>query len=217
MQVDFSSLIHKLDVRLKDALPGPAAHEPIRAVPIGSDLPDFNHRLPPKPGSVLVLLYPLSDGGIGFPLIKRPEYTGTHSGQVSFPGGKAEPGEDVVETAIREGEEEIGIDRSKVNVIGRLSEFFVIPSNFLVTPVVAFAETPPVLVADKIEVARVLNGNLLDILPEGAVRRTELVAGGRFRMDAPCFEIDGEIVWGATAMMLNELRLVTREILGLKN
>lgn len=215
--MDFHLLIDKLDRRLKDALPGRVAHEPIRAVPIGTDLPNFGHKMPPKPGSVLILLYPDAEGAISFPLIKRPEYTGTHSGQVSFPGGKAEAGEDAIETALREGEEEIGIDRKNVRVIGRLSDFFVIPSNFMVSPIVAVADTAPTFVGDQVEVAKVLTGKLFDLLPDDAVHRTELVAAGRFRMDAPCFEIDGEIVWGATAMMLNELRLVTREILDIKS
>jgi 8-oxo-dGTP pyrophosphatase MutT (NUDIX family) len=217
MHAEFESLINKLDARLKDALPGRLAHDPIRAVPIGTDLPNFRHNVPPKPGSVLILLCPGADGSVTFPLIKRPEYTGTHSNQVSFPGGKAEDGEDAIETALREGEEEIGVDRLQVKVIGRLSDFFVIPSNFLVTPIVAVATTPPVFVADKVEVARLFIGNLMDLLPDEAVHRTELVAAGKFRMDAPCFEIDGEIVWGATAMMLNELRLVMREILDIKS
>lgn len=217
MAVDFLSFITRLDGRLKEVLPGRDAHEPIRAVPVGNDLPSFNHQLPPKPGSVLILLYPGSDGKIKFPLIKRPEYTGAHSGQVSFPGGKAEAGENAIDTALREGEEEIGISKSEVQVIGRLSEFFVIPSNFQVVPVVAYATAPPVFVADKVEVARVLIGDLFDILPSTAVRKTEILAAGRFLMNAPNFEIDGETVWGATAMMLNELRLIVREIEGVKN
>ena len=72
-------------------------------------------------------------------MIKRQEYTGAHSGQVSFPGGKAEPGEDPIQTALRECEEEIGVDKNTLIVLGRLTNFFVIPSNFIITPVVAIA------------------------------------------------------------------------------
>jgi 8-oxo-dGTP pyrophosphatase MutT (NUDIX family) len=74
----------------------------MRATPIGDLLPDFKHALPPKPGSVLILLYE-ENGLIRFPLIKRPTYSGAHSGQVSLPGGKAESGETFVETALRGG------------------------------------------------------------------------------------------------------------------
>src|SRR6188768_3645024 len=133
--MSFDELIEKLSRRLQTELPGSKAHEPMRATPIGNLVPKFEHKLPPKPGSVLILLYE-DEGEIKFPLIKRPEYLGTHSGQISFPGGKADPGEDPIETALREGEEEVGIDRSKVSVLGTLSNFFVIPSNFLVTPVI---------------------------------------------------------------------------------
>ncbi|MBX2963310.1 MAG: CoA pyrophosphatase [Cyclobacteriaceae bacterium] len=167
--------------------------------------------MPPKPGSVLILLYPESNE-IYFPLIKRPDYLGTHSGQVSLPGGKAEAGETVFDTALREAQEEIGIHPSRVKVLGTLSEFFVIPSNFLVTPVIGVAEGKPQWVPDQHEVARVLQGRLENILNENAIRTQEIMAAGRYRMLAPHFEVEGEIVWGATAMMLNEFRWVVNEL-----
>jgi len=160
---------------------------------------------------VLILLYPSQDQ-ILFPLIKRPEYPGAYSGQVSLPGGKAEPGEELVDTALREAWEEIGVDRSALEVIGRLSDFFVIPSNFLVTPFVAVARQPITLSPDPIEVERILHGSLNALLPDDAVRVRDIMAARVFPMRAPHFEIEGEVVWGATAMMLNELRLVTRDI-----
>jgi len=195
--------------RLKQPLPGSAAHEPLRAVPTGMIKPKFEHKLPPRPGSVLILLY--QDGGnIKFPLTKRPEYVGTHGGQISFPGGKAEAGEDEVETAIREGEEEIGIHRKDIKVIGRLSQFFVIPSNFMVTPVVAYTEQRPSFIPDPVEVVRIIEGNLEDLIRDDAVRTKEILAAKLYPLMAPHFEIEGEVVWGATAMMLNELRLVVK-------
>src|SRR5438876_130094 len=112
------SLAEKLSKRLLEPLPGNAAHEPLRATPLGQIKPKFEHQLPPKPGSVLILLYE-EEGKIKFPLTKRPEYLGTHSGQVSLPGGKAEPGEDYLQTALREGEEEIGVLSSEIKIIGR--------------------------------------------------------------------------------------------------
>src|SRR6478609_1593780 len=108
----------KLAGRLKESLPGSRAHEPMRAKPIGSIIPNFQHKLPPKPGSVLILLYE-ENGIIKFPLTKRQEYAGAHSGQISFPGGKAEHGEDAMQTALREAHEEIGVDLNYVKVVGR--------------------------------------------------------------------------------------------------
>src|SRR6478735_6843364 len=124
--IDIVSLSEKLSIRLTQPLLGSIAHEPMRANPVGSLRPKFEHQLPPKPGSVLILLYE-NEGKIKFPLIKRPEYPGAHSGQISLPGGKAESGENYFQTALREGEEEIGIRSAEIKIIGRLTEFFVIP------------------------------------------------------------------------------------------
>lgn len=205
--ISFEALTSFLAQRLREPLPGSASHEPLRATPIGSNIPTFNRKLPPKPGSVLILLYE-ENGAIKFPLIKRPEYLGAHSGQVSLPGGKAEEGENAIETALREGEEEIGIKARDVRVIGTLSNFFVIPSNFIVTPVVGFLSGPPIFKADNHEVERILQAALLDLLQPDAIKEREILAAGRFSMRAPHFEIENEVVWGATAMMLNEFRSI---------
>lgn len=210
--MDFQQIIQRLESRLQAPLPGAQAHEPMRAVPSGAVIPKFEHKVPPKPGSVLMLLYPDANGIIKFPLIKRPDYLGAHSGQVSFPGGKAEEGETPFITALREAEEEVGVPASQVNVLGRLSDFFVVPSNFMVTPVVGYATKEPIFIPDKIEVSRILQGEIEQLISDDAPRTKEILAAGRYPMTAPHFEIDGEIVWGATAMMLNELRILLREL-----
>ena len=209
----FRELIDRLKERLLDPLPGDSAHTAMRAIPIGDLTPRFDHSLPPKPGGVLILLYEDDAGLIRFPLIKRQEYSGAHSGQVSLPGGKAEQGEDPIVTALRECEEEIGVDRNSLVVLGRLTNFFVIPSNFIITPVVAIAASIPIFKPDPYEVARILSFPLQDLLNDDAIKQKEIVAAGKFRLMAPHFEIDGEIVWGATAMMLNEFRTILRDII----
>jgi 8-oxo-dGTP pyrophosphatase MutT (NUDIX family) len=201
----------RLSARLKQSLPGSLAHEFMRAQFVGNVVPNFEHKMPPKPGSVLILLYE-DNGIIKFPLTKRQEYAGAHSGQISFPGGKAEPGEDVMQTALREAHEEIGVDLSDVQVLGRLSNFFVIPSNFLVVPVVAITHQK-VFTPDPYEVAKIVSGNVLDLVNENAIQRKEILAAGKYSMMAPHFEIEGEVVWGATAMMLNEFRMILKEFL----
>jgi len=150
-------------------------------------------------------------GVIRFPLIKRPEYPGAHGGQVSLPGGKAEVGEDAVQTALRECEEEIGVKRDLLTVLGTLSNFYVIPSNYLVTPVIAFADSKPEFHPDRFEVSRIIEARLDDILAEDAIKQKEILAAGKYRMMAPHFEIENEVVWGATAMMLNEFRMILRQ------
>lgn len=210
MQIDFEEFIERLRTELRGALPGPRAHEPLRATPRGAVKPKFDHKSGPKPGSVLILLFP-ENGQIKFPLTKRPDYLGTHGGQVSFPGGKAEPGETVEQTALREGEEEIGIHSAAVEIVGRLSEFFVIPSNFLVTPIVAFQRTRPFFTPDPVEVVKVLEGTLEELMRDDAIQIKEIMAARIYPMLAPHFIIENEIVWGATAMMLNEFRILLRE------
>jgi 8-oxo-dGTP pyrophosphatase MutT (NUDIX family) len=201
MKLDYQLLSH----RLSSPLPGSAAHEPLRAIPSGLIKPRF------KPGSVLILLYE-EKGKICFPLTKRPDYLGTHGGQISLPGGKSEPGENKIETALREAEEEIGIPASQVEVLGELTEFFVIPSNFLVTPVVGYLKSTPEFKPDSKEVKKILTGSLDDLIHTDAVRTKEIMAGNMFPMMAPHFEIENEIVWGATAMILNEFRTVLLEL-----
>lgn len=205
------ALIRELDKRLKDPLPAAKAHELLRARPVSGQFPDFGHKLPPKPGSVLILLYE-EQGVIKFPLTKRATYKGAHSAQVSFPGGKAEPGEGAIETALREAEEEIGIHQDDVHVIGQLSNFDVIPSNFLVTPIVAALDYVPVFKPDPREVDKIIYAEISDIIREDAILEDEILAAGQYPMIAPHFLIENEIVWGATAMMLNELREIVREI-----
>lgn len=209
--MNLQELVNHLTDRLKFPLPGSAAHEPLRATPVGELIPKFSHSISPKLGSVLILLYE-ENGQIKFPLTKRPEYNGAHSGQISLPGGKAEADENKIQTALREGEEEIGVARNSINVIGSLSDFFVIPSNFMITPVVGFVSSKPHYVAQQSEVVKIIEGNLNDLLREDAIQVKEILAARTFRMMAPHFLIENEIVWGATAMMLNEFRLIVHSI-----
>lgn len=211
--MSLQELIHELDKRLKDPLPANAAHELLRARPVSGQFPDFGHKLPPRPGSVLILLYE-ENGVVKLPLTKRSTYKGTHSAQISFPGGKAEAGENAIQAALREAEEEIGIHQADVQVIGQLSDFDVIPSNFLVTPIVGALNYVPVFKPDPREVDKIIFAELTNLIRDDAVYEEEILAGGLYPMIAPHFLIESEIVWGATAMMLNEFRMVLKEILG---
>jgi len=209
--MDFIQLCLKLKERLTRPLPGGDAHAIFRAIPVGDVRPLFDHKHPPRPGGVIILLYE-DRGVLKFPLIKRPEYAGAHSGQVSLPGGKAEAGEDAVDAALRECEEEIGVGHDGMQVLGKLSNFFVMPSNFMVTPVIAAINTKPVFIPDPFEVSRILEARVSDLVEEDSIKQKEILAAGKYRMIAPHFEIDNEVVWGATAMMLNEFRMVLREL-----
>jgi 8-oxo-dGTP pyrophosphatase MutT (NUDIX family) len=203
--MDFSSLIDLLEDRLLAPLPGKDAHLKMSPQPV--DLRRFEPTLPVniRKSGVLILFYP-EGGDVHFPLIKRPEYPGFHSGQIAFPGGKMEEGdENIIQTALREAEEEIGIDRSQVKVLGQLSDLYIPTSNFLVSPVVGFSEDRPELVAEEHEVAKIILTDLIYLLgPE--IRKEKVLDLERgIKLNAPYFEIDGEVVWGATAMILSEL------------
>jgi 8-oxo-dGTP pyrophosphatase MutT (NUDIX family) len=179
--MNLEELVGKLEQRLKLPLPGAEAHEPLRAVPAGIIKPRFEHKSPPKPGGVLILLYQ-EEGVIKFPLTQRQDYLGTHGGQISLPGGKAEPDEDIIATALREGEEEIGVDRSSIKVVGQLSNFFVIPSNFMVTPVIGYLASTPRFNPDPKEVARVLEGRVDQLIRPDAVLTKEIIAAKMYPM-----------------------------------
>jgi 8-oxo-dGTP pyrophosphatase MutT (NUDIX family) len=211
--MELEKLITLLQFRLTQALPGALAHDPMRAVAVGALKPNFKYDVLPRKGSVLILLYPDEDGSIRFPLTRRQTYSGAHSDQISLPGGKTEGIESYIETALRECEEEIGIDRKTVQVVGRLSEFFVMPSNFLIIPVVGYLPFKPEFKADPYEVAKIIQGNVFDLIREDAIKEKEILAANQFTMRAPHFEIEGEIVWGATAMMLNEFRSIVKEVI----
>ena len=160
-----------------------------------------------RPAAVLVLLFPGPDGDARLVLTERLSYDGHHSGEVSLPGGKAEPGDaDAGATALREAGEEVGLDplAARVRVIGRLDEVFIPVSDFRITPVVAVAERAPVLVPSPAEVARILTPPVTAFLPDADVEMVE-----RTIRDWPIryggFRIEGLHVWGATARILGQL------------
>lgn len=198
--------------RLQEELPGYSAQR--RAVPGYRDEGpvDFDSLKNPRLSGVLILLYPGDDGAWYFPLMKRQEYSGTHSGQVSLPGGRFEP-EDITlhHTALRETEEEIGISREKIRVLGELTRIFIPPSNYLVKPVVGFVEHTPEFRADPREVQDLFSVRISDLLDDRLFRTTDLMVRQTAVKDIPYYAFNDEIVWGATAMILSEFRQVLLE------
>lgn len=186
-------------------LPGKDAH--VKMAPQPLDLRRFTTTFsePPKKSGVLLLFYP-DQGAVYFPLIKRPQYPGVHSGQVGFPGGKMEPSDpDILFTALREAEEEIGINASKVEVLGRLTDLYIPASNFLVSPVVGFVAEKPSFVPEQREVARIIVTEVTSLFHPEVRKQTRLAVGGGMYLDTPYFAVEEEVVWGATAMILSEL------------
>lgn len=209
--MEIEKLKELLHQALQQSLPGKEAHLKMSPQPV--DMRRFSPKTPEnhRKSGVLLLFYPQM-GKSFFPLIKRPVYPGVHSGQVALPGGKFEPGDpDVIFTALREAEEEIGIDAGKVEVLGRLSDLYIPTSNFLVSPVVGFIEESPRFVPEEKEVSRIITTGVQTIFQQEIIKRTHLELGEGVRLETPYFDIDGEIVWGATAMILSELRDLLEE------
>lgn len=203
--MEFKEVLGLLEQGLKQPLPGKDAH--LRMSPIPIDMKRFEPILPPnyRKGAVLILFYPENQKAY-FPLIKRPDYPGIHSGQIAFPGGKMEPEDtDLVQTALREASEEVGIYPENVRIIGRLSNLFVPASNFLVSPILGFSESRPDFVPEVREVSRIIPTSLRELYQPDLRKRKILEFSGNFRLDTPYFEVDQEMVWGATAMILSEL------------
>lgn len=156
--------------------------------------------------AVLIALYP-DNGVIRTVLMKRPDYDGTHSGQVSFPGGKKEEQDkDVIETALREAEEEVNIKAADVQVIGQLTELYIPPSNFLVHPIVGILKEAPNLVPDKHEVAHILQPTLDYLFSEDIISDKEIQLKNGLKLNTPYFKVEDHTVWGATAMVISELK-----------
>ena len=127
-----------------------------------------------------------------------------HPGQISFPGGRREPEEDLLQTALRESEEEIGLSSRDVRIIGRLSPLFVPPSRFHVFPFVGVIEGVPVLKPDSDEVTSIILADIAQLCDPRS-RSTETRTFEGRNVEIPYFDLDGHKIWGATAMMIAEL------------
>ena len=198
----FSFFISQLSEKLKNPLPGESAHEVMQA---SSNLRlNFkpNHRT--RKSAVLILFYPYQ-GQIYFPLILRPAYDGVHSGQVAFPGGRYElSDENLIRTALREAQEEIGLRLTDVKILGTLTELFIPPSNFFVLPVIGCIPYRPDFFPDAREVEDVFQIKLDEISDNSIVGSSDIIVRGE-QVIAPHYEVQGHKIWGATAMMISEL------------
>lgn len=162
---------------------------------------------PPRPAAVLVLLYPDDLGIARVVLTERASRDGYHSGEVSFPGGKAEPHDaDPTATALREAAEEIALDavEADLRVVGQLERFWIPVSDFEVTPVVALASRRPRLVASPAEVARIVEPPMAVFLPDAPIVVVERTIG-EWPLRYGAYEVEGLSVWGATARILSQL------------
>lgn len=159
----------------------------------------------PKQAAVLILLYPDIENKIRFVLTKRPDYSGDHANQISFTGGKKSTLDtDLSETAIRETDEEIGFKIKRNQIIKTLTEVYIPPSNFLVQPYLALVSETPTF-KPNYEVEKVLTPYLSELIKPKIIQKDVKSKNGVFRKSHG-FLLENEFVWGATAMILSEIK-----------
>lgn len=202
------TFIEKLKALLMKGLPGTEIQWQMAPKERFSNFPSEPDK-DTREASVLILLYPWQ-GSVYTLLTQRQNYAGVHSGQISFPGGKREPlDEDSIHTALREAHEEIGIDPSGISVICTLTPLFIPASNMMVTPVLGWMPGKPELHLHAKEVAFVINADLKHLIDPASVKVRPYEIRGRV-IEIKYFDYEDNIIWGATAMILQELISVIR-------
>ncbi|WP_421920830.1 NUDIX hydrolase [Marinifilum sp.] len=155
--------------------------------------------------SVLLLFYP-KNGQLYLPFIKRTSGNTSHSGQISLPGGKYEESDtNRTVTAIRETNEELGVDCKKIKILGFLTELYIPVSNFMVLPVLGYCKQRPKFKMNPFEVEEVIEMPVSELLSEDNISEFSFTAN-KLAINAPYFDANGHKIWGATAMILSELR-----------
>ncbi len=166
-----------------------------------------------RQAGVLALCYPDTEERARLLLILRPTYAGVHSGQVAFPGGSREAGDsDLLATALREAREEVGLPPSQVSPLRALTPLYIPPSNFEVSPYLGVTDRPQVFRRQPSEVASLIEVPLELLLDARSITTRRLSTSYARDIEVPAFLLEGHVVWGATAMMLNELRLLLQAV-----
>jgi len=162
-----------------------------------------------RAASVLILLYP-DKGSVYTVFMQRPDYKGVHGGQISFPGGKQElSDENAIQTALREAQEETGVNPEEITVLATLTPLFIPVSNIVVTPVVAWINKKPLFSHRADEVEFLFDADIKRFFEPDLVR-TKPVKIGNETLDVKYYDYEGHMIWGASAMILHELLVILR-------
>ncbi len=212
--MDFDTFISYVPKIAQENLLGQIAHEkmaPLERVALMKEI-DLD-KINPRKAAVMMLFYP-KNTETHLVLILRNKYPGVHSSQIAFPGGKVELYDASLEiTALRETEEEIGVITSKINVIKAFTEVYIPPSNFIVYPFLGFSEEELVFKPDPSEVAGIVELSISNLLDDNNFVTQRMATSYTQDIDVPAFKVDDHIIWGATAMILNELKEVLKKVL----
>jgi len=165
----------------------------------------------PKIAAVLALFYPNNNNNTSLLLTKRASYNGPHSNQISFPGGKIEKSDNnLSQTALRETFEEVGVSQEKVEILREITNVYIPPSNFLVTPFIGITKKKPMFKVNS-EVAEIIEISFLDLLDDNNVGTIQITNSYMKETLVPSFNINGSVIWGATAMILSEIKEVLKK------
>ena len=162
----------------------------------------------------MILLYRkgIFDSDWKFPLIQRPLYQGVHGGQISFPGGKKDIEDaNLLQTACRETQEEIGVSGANIRIIGSMSKLDIKVSNHVVLPVIGFMDRKPNFTPHPYEVSEIIEISLVDLFEDNVVKEKKLQMG-ELTLRTPYFDVDDRFIWGATAMIINGLIRLIKKI-----
>jgi len=166
-----------------------------------------------KLAAVLALFYPSNEGDTLLVLIMRKSYKGVHSAQIGFPGGKPEPEDaNFKETALRETSEEVGVPSDKITVLRDLSSIYIPPSNFQVHPFIGLSHETLSFTLQASEVEAVLEIPLTDFMNDHSEVLSNVLSEDGVSYEVPAFNLNNHIVWGATAMMLMEIKTMLNKI-----
>ena len=167
-----------------------------------------------RQAGVMALFYPDTEGETHLILILRKTYKGVHSAQVGFPGGKYEDDDPNLEyTALRETFEEVGVPIEDVEVLKAMSKMYIPPSNFTVSPYLGITKQTPKFIKQDEEVEDLIEVSLAHFLDDNNVVEVGVMTSMNVELDVPAFSLNGHIVWGATAMMLSELKDLLKMVL----
>jgi len=204
--MEFEHIIEKLKHELSKPLPGVESQYRMASYTRkNKELRNIKPRPDVRVAAVLAMLYP-KNGETFITLMKRTD-RGPHSGQISFPGGGVEEQDkELTDTALREAREEVGIHPKDVTTIGKLTHLHIPVSNSMVHPIVGYSHIAPDYVIDPVEVKEVIEAPLNDFFNPDKLKKIDMrINDGFILKDTPYFDIKDFVVWGATAMIMNEL------------
>jgi len=197
----------ELQLKLSNSLPGSVSHMKMASQHRVNHFNNDTVDIPNAKKSAVLILFFHEDNDLKMIVIRRSQYVGIHSGQIAFPGGRfEEEDKDVRTTALREIYEEIGIPEEKIEIIGRLSDIYVPPSNFLISVFVGYLSERPIYKIQEREVDEIIEIPFDDFYKPDVIKEKDFYVNSIKAVSmAPYFDVTNAEIWGASAMVISEL------------